>query len=138
MRSRRASRGSAPPLNCGVRRMSEIRRALESLAEYFRAQGFRSEFRAWAMGDTVLVAGQPDPGGIVTVYRRMVYIGLRENGSWYTTVNGVDAGEDLTLEEVRCAVDVLMRTSDAEWQREFDRRVELIFPDRVPPQKEFE
>ena len=47
------------------------------------------------MGETALVASQPDRTGTITVYKRMAYVGVRENGSWYTYVNGVDAGEDL-------------------------------------------
>jgi hypothetical protein len=105
--------------------------ALKDLAAYFRARGFHSELRTWAMGDTVLVASQPDDTGVIIAYRRAAYAAMRQDGTWRTLIHGIETDEALSTDDVRLRLSALMECSDAEYHAEFERRARSIGCGRV-------
>jgi len=98
---------------------------LKNLVAYFRARGFESELRTWAMGDTVLVASRAQTGSGITAYQRIAYAALRNDGTWRTMIHGIETGEALSTDEVKRRLSELMECSDAEYDAEFKRQARL-------------
>ena len=105
--------------------MDSTHSELNNLVAYFRARGFHSVLRTWAMGDTVLVASQPEDASGITVYHRVAYAALRPDGTWRTMIHGIETDEAMSTDDVRDRLSKLMESSDADYRAEFQRRARL-------------
>lgn len=95
---------------------------LDRLVAHFRAEGFHSERRQWAFGDSVLVASQPEDANGIRLYRRSVYVCRASTGEWVSLVAGTQLSDINSAEELKKFVATLMRSSDGEYEAEVLRR----------------
>jgi hypothetical protein len=70
----------------------------QTIIDQLRQRGLDARFRRWAMGDSVFVGSErtTGPGGI-ELFGRAIYIGRRDNGTWYAS--DLSAGEEDDVDE---------------------------------------
>lgn len=99
---------------------------LDGLVVHFRAEGFHSERRQWAFGDSVLIASQSEDANGIRVYKRSVYVRRGPGEEWVSLVAGIALSEIMSSEELKKFVVTLMRSSGAEYEAEVWKRSHMV------------
>ena len=97
----------------------------QTLIDRLREQGLDARFRRWAMGDSIFVGGErtTGPGGI-ELFGRAIYIGRRDNGTWYASDLTFGDEEDLDELEIARYVERRLTITAEEYRAERRRRAE--------------
>ena len=96
----------------------------QTVIDRLRERGLVARFRRWVMGDSIFVGHERriHRGGIEG-FGRVIYIGQRDNGTWYT-FDLIAGEEDIDESEIVRYVERRLMATEEEYQGETRRRAE--------------